>query len=73
MIYTFALWISNDDKGYRVSMYREVTANSEHEAYKEIVEDAYNYYMEDGDYLDKIVLIEIKEGEDDDTDRVERE
>lgn len=73
MIYLFALWIRNDDNDYKVSMYREVEANSEHEAYQKIVEDAYKYYMEDGDVLDKIEIISINEGDDYDTDRVERE
>ena len=42
-------------------MYREVIANSDHEAYKEIVEDAYKYYMEDGDVLNEIDIISREE------------
>lgn len=63
MIYLFSLWISNESKGYSVSMYREVTANSDNEAYIKIVEDAYKYYIEDGDVLDEIYLISKKEEE----------
>ena len=60
MIYTFALWIANSEKKTRVSMYRETSARNERNAYKNIIEDAYKYYMHRGDTLDKVVLIEYK-------------
>lgn len=63
--YTFALWISNEKKHSKISMIRAVMADSDHEAYQKIVEDAYKYYMEDGDFLNRIELIDMDELEGD--------
>lgn len=73
MPYLFALWVRNYEKNRGFTKYREVTADSLQEAYQKIIEDAFKYYMEDDDILDKVEIIAINEREDDDTDRVERE
>ena len=59
MTYVFALWVQNLDKGTKVSMMREVLADTEYGAYKAIIHDFYNYYKEDGDELCKVEIIEI--------------
>ena len=87
MPYTFAIWIRNYEKCRALTKYRVVTADSLYEAYQKIIEDTFEYYMEDGDILDKVEIIAtgedslpeeadviaINKGEYDDTDRVKGE